>query len=295
MKRGGVFYSRSKRDLSSVTAIVGIAIISLFVLLAIFADLFTFITGNDPYSENPDVLSDSSLPTGIGGISSKHWFGVTPLRGIDLFAIISHGARISLGIGLASTAISVVLGVVIGVIAGYFGGFVDFAISRIMDVFFGFPFLIFAIALSAIVPQTFPRPLLLTLVIGFFGWPSMALLVRGETLSLKNRHFAVASRVMGASAFHVLRNQILPNMLPIIIVNTTLSIPGRIALEAALSFLGVGMNPPSPSWGRSISDAVQWALVDLWYLIFPGLSLSLLALGFNMLGDWLSSKMEIAA
>lgn len=164
MKRGGVFYSRSKRDLSSVTAIVGIAIISLFVLLAIFADLFTFITGNDPYSENPDVLSDSSLPTGIGGISSKHWFGVTPLRGIDLFAIISHGARISLGIGLASTAISVVLGVVIGVIAGYFGGFVDFAISRIMDVFFGFPFLIFAIALSAIVPQTFPRPLLLTLV-----------------------------------------------------------------------------------------------------------------------------------
>lgn len=295
MKRGGVFYSRSKRDLSSVTAIVGIAIISLFVLLAIFADLFTLITGNDPYSENPDVLSDSSLPTGIGGISSKHWFGVTPLRGIDLFAIISHGARISLGIGLASTAISVVLGVVIGVIAGYFGGFVDFAISRIMDVFFGFPFLIFAIALSAIVPQTFPRPLLLTLVIGFFGWPSMARLVRGETLSLKNRHFAVASRVMGASAFHVLRNQILPNMLPIIIVNTTLSIPGRIALEAALSFLGVGMNPPSPSWGRSISDAVQWTLVDPWYLIFPGLSLSLLALGFNMLGDWLSSKMEIAA
>lgn len=295
MKRGGVFYSRSKRDLSSVTAIVGIAIISLFVLLAIFADLFTLITGNDPYSENPDVLSDSSLPTGIGGISSKHWFGVTPLRGIDLFAIISHGARISLGIGLASTAISVVLGVVIGVIAGYFGGFVDFAISRIMDVFFGFPFLIFAIALSAIVPQTFPRPLLLTLIIGFFGWPSMARLVRGETLSLKNRHFAVASRVMGASAFHVLRNQILPNMLPIIIVNTTLSIPGRIALEAALSFLGVGMNPPSPSWGRSISDAVQWALVDPWYLIFLGLSLSLLALGFNMLGDWLSSKMEIAA
>lgn len=295
MKRGGVFYSRSKRDLSSVTAIVGIAIISLFVLLAIFADLFTLITGNDPYSENPDVLSDSSLPTGIGGISSKHWFGVTPLRGIDLFAIIPHGARISLGIGLASTAISVVLGVVIGVIAGYFGGFVDFAISRIMDVFFGFPFLIFAIALSAIVPQTFPRPLLLTLIIGFFGWPSMARLVRGETLSLKNRHFAVASRVMGASAFHVLRNQILPNMLPIIIVNTTLSIPGRIALEAALSFLGVGMNPPSPSWGRSISDAVQWALVDPWYLIFPGLSLSLLALGFNMLGDWLSSKMEIAA
>ena len=108
-----------------------------------------------------------------------------------------------------------------------------------MDVFFGFPFLIFAIALSAIVPQTFPRPLLLTLIIGFFGWPSMARLVRGETLSLKNRHFAVASRVMGASAFHVLRNQILPNMLPIIIVNTTLSIPGRIALEAALYFLAL--------------------------------------------------------
>lgn len=283
---------RKVRSHSRRSFIVGSALVAVFVVLAIFADVFSTITGNDPYTEHPESLADGSVPQGIGGISAAHWFGVTPLRGLDLFAIVSHGARISLGIGVASTIISLIIGIIVGLLAGYFQGWVDVILSRTMDVFFGFPFLIFAIALSAVVPEHFPRPLLLILVLGFFGWPSIARLVRGQTLTLKTRNFAVASRMMGARSWHILREQILPNMLPILLVNITFSIPGRIGAEAALSFLGVGMNPPTPSWGRSISDAVQWTLVDPWYLLFPGLALFLLTFGFNLLGDSLAAMLE---
>lgn len=304
MKKGGVSLSSSKRNRFTHTrtrfahftsyrsVFTGTVIVSLFVLLAVLADVFAAITGNDPYTEHPESLGDGSVPTGLGGISAQHWFGVTPLRGIDLFAIVSYGARISLGIGVASTILSVLIGILVGLVAGYLQGPVDAILSRTMDVFFGFPFLIFAIALSAVVPQRFPRPLLLVLVLGFFGWPGIARLVRAQTLTLKTRNYAVASRMMGASSWHVLREQILPNMIPMLLVNITFSIPGRIGAEAALSFLGVGMNPPTPSWGRSISDAVQWTLVDPWYLLFPGFALFLLTFGFNLLGDGLAQELE---
>lgn len=284
---------RSRSPFLRPSILVGGGIVLLFVLLAVFAGPLSAITGNDPYAEHPETLGDTSAPVGFGGgISASHWFGVTPLRGVDLFSIVAYGARISLGIGLFSSIISLVIGVTLGLVAGYFPGLIDSLISRTMDVFFGFPFLIFAIALSAVVPTSFPRPLLLTLVLGFFGWPGIARLVRGQTLTLSQRNFAVASRVMGASAAHVLWHQILPNLMPLLIVNVTLSIPGRIGAEAGLSFLGVGMNPPTPSWGRSISDAVQWALVDPAYLLFPGGALFLLTFGFNLLGDGLSDAID---
>ena len=281
-----------RRPLNNST-IIGAVIIGCFLLLALFAGPLSSITGNDPYTEHLDALGAGSVPSGAGGgISAGHWFGVTPLRGVDLFSIVAYGSRISLGIGIFSSMISLVIGVVLGLIAGYFPGVIDSLISRTMDVFFGFPFLIFAIALSAVVPQSFPRPLLLTLVLGVFGWAGIARLVRGQTLSLNRRNFSVASRVMGGSATHVLWHQILPNLLHLLVVNTALSIPGRIGGEAALSFLGVGMNPPTPSWGRSISDAVQWALVDPMYLVFPGAALFLLTFGFNLFGDGLSEMID---
>lgn len=271
----------------------GAGIVLFFVLLALFAGPLSAITGNDPYTEHRDLLGARSVPRGFGGgISPSHWFGVTPLRGIDLFSVVAYGTRVSLGIGLASTLISVVIGVLLGLIAGYFPGMTDALISRTMDVFFGFPFLIFAIALSAIVPDSFPRPLLLILVLGLFGWPSIARLMRGQTLTLTNRNYTTAAQVMGASSWHILLHEILPGLLPLLIVRLTLSIPGRIAAEASLSFLGVGINPPTPSWGRTISDAVSWALVDPMYLIFPGFALFLVTFGFNLLGDGLSEALD---
>ena len=141
MRRGGVFRSRYKRDSSGVTVltrtntgiVAGTVIIAIFAILAIFADVFTTITGNNPYDEHPEYLDFNSVPKVFGGISFQHWFGVTPLRGLDIFAIISHGARVSLGIGIASTVISLFLGILIGMIAGYFGGFADTLLSRTMD------------------------------------------------------------------------------------------------------------------------------------------------------------------
>ena len=282
--------ARGRRRLRCNRSIaVGGSIVVAFTILALLSQPLSSLTGNDPYKEHTNLLGNGSVPNGLGGgISFNHWFGVTPLRGVDLFSIVAYGTRVSLGIGVASSLISLVIGVVLGLVAGYYTGILDSVISRTMDVFFGFPFLIFAIALSVVVPETFPRPMLLTLVLGFFGWPGIARLVRGQTLSLNKRNYATASRVMGASPLHVLWCQVLPNLLPLLIVNMTLSIPGRIGAEAGLSFLGVGMNPPTPSWGRSISDAVQWALVDPMYLIFPGGALFLLTFGFNLLGDGLN-------
>lgn len=273
--------------------ITGGILVAFFVLLAIFAGPLSALTGNDPYTPHRELLDDNSVPTGFGGgISAQHWFGVTPLRGADLFSIVAYGAQVSLTIGIGATAISMLIGVGVGLLAGYFPGVVDAVLSRTMDVFFGFPFLIFAIALSAVVPASFPRELLLILVLGFFGWPTIARLIRGQVLSLRGRDYTTAARLMGASTGHILVNELLPGLLPLIIVRLTLALPGRISAEAALSFLGVGINPPTPSWGRSISDAVAWVMVDPMYLLFPGLALFLVTLGFNLLGDGLADALN---
>ncbi|MGO2861578.1 MAG: ABC transporter permease, partial [Brevibacterium sp.] len=191
--------------------------------------------------------------------------------------------------------VSVAVGVAVGLLAGFYGGIADRLLSRLTDIIFGFPFLIFAIALSATVPASFPRPLLLILVIGLFGWPSIARVVRSETLSLRERGFVRAAAAQGAGSGRIIIREIAPNIVATVIVFTTVSIPGKIGAEAALSFLGVGVNPPTPSWGRSISDAISWVQVDPMYLIVPGMALFLVTLGFNMFGDGLRDALDPSA
>ena len=224
--RSDTVWSRLRR---SRPAMIGLGLVVLFVLLAVLAPVFSWLTGNSPYAYNPDLLGPDTAPAGpLGGMSAGHWFGVEPRTGRDLFAIVTYGAQVSLLIGLAATVVSVAVGVAIGLIAGFFGGIADRLLSRLTDIVFGFPFLIFAIALSATVPASFPRPLLLILVIGLFGWPQVARVVRSETLSLRERGFVRAAAAQGTGSARIIVREIVPNIAATVIVFTTVSIPGKI-------------------------------------------------------------------
>ncbi len=274
-------------------AVAGGVVALLFVLLAIFAPLITGITGNDPYTYNLAALDETGVPLGqLGGASPEHWFGVEPQTGRDLFAIVAYGARTSLLVGLGATIVAIGVGTVVGVVAGFFGGRVDTALSRFTDVMIAFPSLVFMIALSALVPTEFPKQLFMVIVIGVFSWPSLARITRGLTLSLRTRAFVTAAEAVGARPGHILATEILPNLASTIIVIATLSIPGAVTMEAALSFLGIGVPPPTPSWGRAISSAVGWVQVDPWYLLSAGLALVTVTLALNLFGDGLRDALD---
>ncbi|WP_285742469.1 ABC transporter permease [Lentzea sp. NBRC 105346] len=275
-------------------AFAGAVTIVLIGLVALGGTALTALAGQDPYTYHPEALDpQTGGPAGLlGGISGTHWFGVEPLTGRDLFAIVVHGTRTSFLIGLAATALSVVLGVLIGAAAGYLGGWTDRIITWVADVFLGFPYLVFMIAIGLVAPPSIPKQVLLIVVIGFFGWPSVARIVRAQTLTLKKRSFVAAARVLGASPWQVFRTDLLPNLWAPIIVVATLSVPGKIGLEAALSFLNVGVPPPTPSWGRSIFSAIQWVATDPMYLIFPGAALFLTTWAFNVFGDGLRDAID---
>jgi peptide/nickel transport system permease protein len=282
-----------RRLLTDRWAVAGAVVVLLFLLAAVAAPLLSRMEGHDPFTYDLSTVSDAGKPLGAGGgISAAHWFGVEPMTGRDLFAVVVHGARTSLLVGFAATALSVAIGVLVGITAGYFGGWYDRVMSRIVDVLFGFPWLVFVIALGAIAPAGFPKQLLLILVIGLFGWPGIARVIRGQTLALKRRTFVVAATALGAGPVHLLRRQYLPNLSSTIIVYTTMTIPGMIGAEAALSFLGAGVPPPTPAWGRTIGDAIAWVQTDPMYLVFPGAALFLVTLAFNLFGDGLRDALD---
>lgn len=282
-----------RRLLQDRWAMTGAAIVLVLLAVAVTGPLLSSLEGHDPYTYDLNALADTGQPLGAGGgISAGHWFGVEPMTGRDLFAIVVTGARTSFLVGLAATVLSVLIGVVVGMTAGYFGGWYDRIVSRIIDVLFGFPWLIFVIALGAIAPARFPRQLLLILVIGLFGWPAIARVIRGQTLALRGRTFVVAATALGAGPGHLLRRQYLPNLVSTIIVYTTITIPGMIGAEASLSFLGVGVPPPTPAWGRTIGDAISWVQTDPMFLVFPGTALFLATLAFNLFGDGLRDALD---
>lgn len=259
----------------------------VLVLAAILAPVITGWVGVDAYSFDDEAINPvlGGLPAGDwGGASSQHPFGVEPLNGRDLFARVLYGARLSLAIAGIATVLTAVIGVTLGVLAGYAGGWVDQIISRVMDFVMAFPSLIFMIAILSAVPQM-NRMVMLVVVLSFFGWPQIARVVRSQVLSVKNREYVEAATAAGGKNWHIIFQEILPNVSGSIIVMVTLMIPNYIATEAGLSFLGVGVRPPDPSWGQMIFSAVPWFSTAPHFFIVPGVFLSLTILACMMIGD----------
>lgn len=273
--------------LSKPSVVISAIVLALLLLLAIFAPLLVRIEGTDPYAFDSAAIDPSTggLPRGVfGGISPEHWLGVEPQTGRDIFARIAYGARTSFVIALTATLATIVLGALFGVLAGFFGGAVDTAISRTMDVLMAFPQLIFMIAIMSALPGG-NRTLLLIAVLSIFGWPYNARVIRGLALSLRRREFVQAAEVSGARVRHQLFLEVLPNLRGTIIVLATLSVPQYIGTEAALSFLGVGVIPPTPSWGQMIAQSVDWYATDPAYFVIPGACLAFTVMSFMVIGD----------
>ena len=283
-----IAWMRLKRD---KVALGGGVFIILLVLVAVFAPLIANHDPNEPFTDKLNAAFGGAPFGSFGGISSTHWLGLEPTFGRDVFSRIVYGARVSLLIAMFATVVSVTLGSIAGVTAGYFGGKIDSLISRTMDVLLAFPVLIFSIALLS-VAATAPRIPLLIIVIGFFGWPYIGRIVRGQTLSLREREFVDAARSIGASNAHIIFKQLLPNLFAPLLVYATLIIPTNILTEAALSYLGVGVQAPTASWGQMLSFAVQWSTVDPTYMAVPGIALFATVLAFNLLGDGLRDALD---
>ena len=269
-------WQRLRRDREAMASLVAIVLV---ILLALLAPLVAALTGhpvNEQYRETG--LTPDGLPTGP---SSEFWLGTDDL-GRDILVRIAYGARISLLVGVAATALTVVIGVVVGLAAGFLGGLVDTVLARLIDVVLSVPFLLVAIALVSL---TGPSLLVTVLVIGFFSWASVARIVRGQVLSMREREFVEAARSLGAPTSRIMFVDILPNVLAPVIVYASLLIPVVIVVEATLSFLGLGLAPPTADWGGMISEAQNYYTTSWWFVVFPGAALLLTTLAFNLLGD----------
>ena len=295
---GRIAWTRLKRD---KVAIAGGLVVVFLILVAVFAPLIVGWFGHPPNEFHQEMIDPATMsPKGGTGIGSDFLFGVEPLNGRDLFSRVVYGARISLLIAFLATLLSVVIGTIMGIVAGYFGGWVDTLISRTMDVFLAFPLLVFALALVGVLAQFEQslgvkgdtlRILLLIFVIGFFNWPYIGRIIRGQTLSLREREFVDAARSLGARGPYILFREILPNLIAPILVYATLLIPTNVLFEAALSFLGVGIQPPTATWGGMLSDAVTYYNIPH-FMFFPGMAIFVTVLAFNLFGDGLRDALD---
>jgi peptide/nickel transport system permease protein len=288
-----LFWRRFKRD--KVALASGIFILFL-IFVAFFAPLIVKILGlPGPNVQNPNLTDEFGSPLGP---SAAHPFGVDQL-GQDVMSRVIYGTRVSLEVGIIGTGIATFIGVCVGTLAGYYRGWVDTLLSRVIDIVLSIPILLLGLGIGAAcaVRGCFsgtvqPGLALVIFLIAFATWPYTARIVRGLVLSLREREFVEASRALGASNRRIMFREILPNLTAPIIVYATLQIPTNILLEASLSFLGIGIRPPTASWGQMIASATPIFNTAWWYMTFPGVALLLMVLAFNLLGDGLQDALN---
>ncbi|MDI6865649.1 MAG: ABC transporter permease [Thermodesulfovibrio yellowstonii] len=266
-----------KRILKNKLALSGLTFIFFIFFVAIFS---SYVAPYDPYKIN--VYKVLTPP------SKEHPFGTDEL-GRDVFSRVVYGARVSLEVGFLAMGIAIFTGTILGAIAGYYGGWIDTIIMRLVDVMLAFPTLFLILAVVAVLE---PSIYIIMVVIGLTGWMDVARLVRAEVLSLKEREFVLAARAIGASAGRIIFKHILPNAIYPVIVAATFSVGGAILIESGLSFLGLGIQPPEPSWGGILSVGKDYITVAWWLSLFPGVAIFLTVLSFNLLGEALRDAID---
>lgn len=299
-----IAWARFRRDRVGV---ISAAVVVFFLAVALLAPVIGWIYGRNPYTtygvNQGGLLTPSGLPAHrLGGMSSQFWLGVEPGLGRDVLMQLVYGARTSLFIAFVVSVITTVFGVLFGIITGYLGGRVDWLGGRIIDVMLTFPGLLLLIALSPIIEAKFTSPdtemptwmrfAVVMIVLSVLGWMGSARLIRGQVLSLREREFVDAARMSGAGTWRIVTKELLPNLWSPILIVLSLSIPGVITGEAALSFLGVGILEPIPDWGRMVKDGADVYFADPTYLIVPGTALLILVVAFNLLGDSLRDALD---
>jgi ABC-type dipeptide/oligopeptide/nickel transport system permease subunit len=290
----GLFWERLRSDR---IALIAFAFLMIVVLAAVFAGPITRLVAHPPNAQYTDRLDQTfGIPTGP---SWDFLFGVDTV-GSDVFARVLYGARVSLTVAIVGTGIALLIGTTLGILAGYYRGIVDTVISRTVDVMLAFPLLLLALGIGSAcsLGQGCAGGLIqpgMTTVIGIivlFSWTYFARLARGQVLSLREKEFVESARATGAGDLSILLREILPNLVTPIVVYAALVIPQTILLEAALSYLGVGINPPQASWGQMIAQAAPLFESAWWYFLFPGLALMLTVLAFNLLGEALRDALD---
>jgi peptide/nickel transport system permease protein len=289
-----LFWRRLRRDKVAMASLVFIV---LLIAVAVFAPLIVSIAGTaGPKTQSSEALDVFGTPTGP---SAEHPFGVDRL-GRDVFSRTVYGARVSLEVAIISTGIAVVIGTVIGLLAGFYRGITDTVLSRLTDVVLAFPILLLGLGIAAacsgangcfggLIQPGLP---VVIMVIAIINWTYIARIVRGQVLSLREKEFVEAARSLGAGDRRIIVHEILPNLMAPLIVYASLLIPANILLEAALSFLGVGVAGGTPSWGAMISEATSLFPDAWWFMLFPGIALLLAVLAFNLVGDGLQDALD---
>nr|WP_223291174.1 ABC transporter permease [Streptomyces avicenniae] len=294
---GQLMWRRFRRDRIGV---VSALVVAFFFLIGLLAPVISALYGKDPYTRygqiQPGLLNEYGYPIKPnGGMDGEFWFGLEPSTGRDVFTELLYGIRTSLFIALAVTVLAVLTAIVLGIAAGYLGGVWDFLISRLTDLLMAFPQQLFFVAFLPITTSLFVDPreetpvwikvVSIIVVLWALGWMTLGRILRGVTLSLREREFVEAAKVSGASPWRIIRKELLPNTVSPILVQATYMLPSFVTTAAALSFLGVGITEPTPDWGRMFATAAAVYRSDITYMFFPGVSLVIFVVAFNLLGD----------